>query len=119
MTSAPWALDKELLARFGARGCTAIPDEEARKKILEMELVGPLLEVLPRLTEGFTGNDLQMLVEEAKIKAAIRATKRQEEEDPKEVDSSVELVDLEEALKRIRPSVNQTDLQRYQSYLFR
>ncbi len=70
-TNAPWDLDDAILSRFQKRVYIPLPDAEARKAILEIQLLKeghaldyPLQEVV-RNTEWFSGRDLERLANQA------------------------------------------------------
>ncbi len=70
-TNAPWDLDDAVLSRFQKRIYIPLPDAEARKAILEIQLLKeghtldyPLQEVV-RNTEWFSGRDLERLANQA------------------------------------------------------
>ncbi len=132
VTSAPWALGKELLALFADRAATELPREEDRRRMLERifssssssSSSSPVLllveeeEVawLARQTEGFTGSDLSLLASEARIRAAVRRVDQEEEGEEGEEEVLLR-VDLEKALKVIRPSVSREDLEKFRPFV--
>ena len=70
-TNAPWDLDDAVLSRFQKRIYIPLPDREARKSILEIQLLRqghtlefPLQEVADN-TEWFSGRDLERLSNQA------------------------------------------------------
>jgi katanin p60 ATPase-containing subunit A1 len=70
-TNTPWDLDDAVLSRFQKRIYIPLPDAEARKAILEIQLLKeghtldyPMQEVL-RKTEWFSGRDLERLANQA------------------------------------------------------
>ena len=70
-TNAPWDLDDAVLSRFQKRIYIPLPDEDARKSILEILLLKeghkldvPISEILKR-TEYFSGRDLERLANQA------------------------------------------------------
>mmetsp|Transcript_32427 Transcript_32427/g.47306 ORF Transcript_32427/g.47306 Transcript_32427/m.47306 type:complete len:443 (+) Transcript_32427:62-1390(+) len=73
-TNMPWAIDGALLRRCQKRIYIPLPDERARKRLLEIRMhkMEPPPEVAPEemdtlvaFTEGFSGSDLSVLVAEA------------------------------------------------------
>ena len=116
-TNAPWDLDDAVLSRFQKRIYIPLPDAEARKSILEIQLLKeghaldyPLPEVV-RSTEWFSGRDLERLSNQA-INVMIEELNGQI---PKCVDAGREAIegyklrvrplqkkDFDEAFKRIR-----------------
>ena len=116
-TNAPWDLDDAVLSRFQKRIYIPLPDAEARKSILEIQLLKeghaldyPLPEVV-RSTEWFSGRDLERLSNQA-INVMVEELNGQI---PKCVDAGREAIegyklrvrplqkkDFDEAFKRIR-----------------
>lgn len=96
-TNRPDVLDPALLrpGRFDRRIVVDYPDANARKQILQVHVRGkPLdkdvdLEVLARLTPGFSGADLANMVNEAAILAARRGKDK------------IGMVEFEEALEKV------------------
>ncbi len=110
-TNRPDMLDPALLrpGRFDRVILVDIPDEESRKKILEVHMKNTPVskdvnaEELVKLTEGFVGADIESLVREAALNA-LRTDK-----DAKVVTRR----DFEEALTRVKASVSKESAQRY------
>jgi SpoVK/Ycf46/Vps4 family AAA+-type ATPase len=116
-TNTPWDLDDAVLSRFQKRIYIPLPDAEARKAILEIQLLKeghtldyPMQEVL-RSTEWFSGRDLERLANQA-VNIMVEELNGQI---PKCVDSGREAIeayklkirplqkkDFDEAFKRIR-----------------
>jgi SpoVK/Ycf46/Vps4 family AAA+-type ATPase len=116
-TNTPWDLDDAVLSRFQKRIYIPLPDAEARKAILEIQLLKeghtldyPMQEVL-RNTEWFSGRDLERLANQA-VNIMVEELNGQI---PKCVDSGREAIeayklkvrplqkkDFDEAFKRIR-----------------
>ena len=116
-TNAPWDLDDAVLSRFQKRIYIPLPDAEARKSILEIQLLKeghaldyPLPEVV-HSTEFFSGRDLERLSNQA-INVMVEELNGQI---PKCVDAGREAIegyklrvrplqkkDFDEAFKRIR-----------------
>jgi katanin p60 ATPase-containing subunit A1 len=116
-TNTPWDLDDAVLSRFQKRIYIPLPDAEARKAILEIQLLKeghtldyPMEEVL-RKTEWFSGRDLERLANQA-VNIMVEELNGQI---PKCVDSGREAIeayklrirplqkkDFDEAFKRIR-----------------
>ena len=120
-TNAPWDLDDAVLSRFQKRIYIPLPDEEARKSILEIQLLKqghtldyPLEEVV-RHTEWFSGRDLERLSNQA-VNVMVEELNGQI---PQCVDGGREAIesyklrirplqrrDFDEAFKRIRVDVD-------------
>jgi katanin p60 ATPase-containing subunit A1 len=116
-TNAPWDLDDAVLSRFQKRIYIPLPDAEARKAILEIQLLKeghtldyPLQEVV-RNTEWFSGRDLERLANQA-VNVMVEELNGQV---PKCVDAGRDAIegyklkirplqkkDFDEAFKRIR-----------------
>ena len=73
-TNLPWAIDSALLRRCQKRIYIPLPDARARKRLLEIklhkldqppELDAAQMEELVEYTEGFSGSDLSILMNEA------------------------------------------------------
>jgi cell division protease FtsH len=96
-TNRPDILDPALLrpGRFDRRVVLDLPDRNGRKAILEIHARGkPLaeevdLDVIAKQTPGFSGADIESLLNEAAILAARRDKK------------SIEMEDLQEAVERV------------------
>lgn len=96
-TNRPDILDPALLrpGRFDRRVVLDLPDRNGRKAILEIHAKGkPLaeevnLEVIAKQTPGFSGADIESLLNEAAILAARRDKK------------SIDMEDLQEAVERV------------------
>ncbi len=116
-TNAPWDLDDAVLSRFQKRIYIPLPDADARKAILEIQLMKeghtlevPLQEVV-KSTDWFSGRDLERLANQA-VNVMVEELNGQI---PKCVDAGRESIegyklrirplqkrDFEEAFKRIR-----------------
>ncbi|RWX73031.1 MAG: hypothetical protein Metus_1005 [Candidatus Methanosuratincola subterraneus] len=100
------AIDPALLRanRIEKHIYVGLPDARARAEIIKVHLrdapvgMSVVVEEIAKMTEGFSGADLQELVNEAK-KSLIRATLKGETRD------SLEMEDFLEALQRIRGSL--------------
>jgi katanin p60 ATPase-containing subunit A1 len=119
-TNAPWDLDDAVLSRFQKRIYIPLPDAEARKAILQIQLMKeghtldyPLQQVV-RDTEWYSGRDLERLANQA-VNIMVEELNGQI---PACVDSGREAIeayklrirplqkrDFEEAFKRIRVDV--------------
>jgi cell division protease FtsH len=97
-TNRPDILDPALLrpGRFDRRVILDMPDWQGRRKILEVHAKGkPLsdnvnLEALAKVTIGFSGADLENVINEGAIFAARRSQKQ------------VTMIDLQDAIEKIR-----------------
>ncbi len=110
-TNRPDMLDSALLrpGRFDRIILVDVPDNESRKKILDVHTKPvPLasdvnLEELVKLTEGFVGADIEGFVREAAMNALRRDIKTK----------VVSKRDFEEALVKVKPSVSVETAKRY------
>ncbi len=110
-TNKPWKLDGAFLrpGRFDEKIYVPLPDEESRKKIIQMRLQG-----VPRLgklniekfvaeSEGFNGADVDYLCEKAKENAIHRVIENNE---------TLQIIkneDFEKAFEQIKSSVLESD----------
>jgi transitional endoplasmic reticulum ATPase len=119
-TNEPWSLDPAVLrpGRFDEKVYVGLPDVEARRKILELNLAGrPLgndvdLELLADMTEGYSGADLKNICEKAAADVFLRAVKAGEETEA----PSIGMADVEAVLKQTRSSVSPADHERFERY---
>ena len=110
-TNRPDMIDPALLrpGRFDRIILADIPDEESRKKILEVHTKNtPLAKdidviELSKSTDGFVGADIEGLVREAALNALRK--------DPQA--KVVTKEDFEESFKKVKPSVSRETAQRY------
>ncbi len=120
-TNRPDMLDLALLrpGRFDKVLLVPAPDGKAREEILKvhtknMPLSGGVdLEELVRLTEDCAGADIEALCREAAMLAIREAFDSGESIDSKEVTEK----HFEAALKKVRPSVTKSVMERYESFL--
>jgi len=102
------------------------PDKEARKEIFRIHLKNkPLaedvkLEELAERTEGYSGADIEAVCREAGMLAIREALKPGvSREEAKEIAKKIKITrrHFEEALKKVKPSLTQEDLKRYELML--
>ncbi len=102
------------------------PDKEARKEIFRIHLKNkPLaedvkLDELAEKTEGYSGADIEAVCREAGMLAIREALKPGvSREEAKEIAKKIKITKrhFEEALKKVRPSLTQEDLKRYELML--
>jgi len=112
-TNRPDMLDAALLrpGRFDRQILVIEPDEEARSKILEiktknMPLKGVDLKKITKMTEDFSGADLENLCREAAI-YALRENKKAKE---------VTMKHFDKALKEVRPSLSKRIVDFYKEF---
>jgi len=110
-TNRPDIIDPGLLrtGRFDRHLLIPPPDKKARLEILrvhtrEMPLEKVILEELANNTEGYSGADLEGICREAAITALRRNMNSK----------TVSMADFEEALKVVRPSINESTVKYYE-----
>ena len=116
-TNEPWLLDEALLRppRFTEKCYIPLPDEPARRLLLELRLrecpVEANLDVnrFVDRTEGYSGADLVNLCERAKLIPYRESVLEG-------IDRPLSVADLEKALNHVRPSVSSESLRRYQDW---
>lgn len=104
-TNMPWDVDSALLrpGRFDRMVLVLPPDEPAREAILQLHLrdrpiEGIDLDKLVRLTDGFSGADLQHLTDTAAEKAMADSLKSGQVR-------PINMKDMQRALKEVKPSI--------------
>jgi 26S proteasome subunit P45 family len=115
-TNRPDMIDPALLrpGRFDRQILVPPPDEKARLEILKvhtkkMPLKGVDLKEIARLTEGFSGADLEALVREAAMNALRENIKAKE----------VHMKHFQDALKKITPSITKEVKLHYEKFVER
>lgn len=130
-TNLPWLIDKAILSRFEKKIYVPLPDEPARRRILELELDqrGHRSEInydqLVARTKGYSGREVARLCKEA-IKEMVN---RLNPDLPATVDAGHEAIaayqikvgavkdqDWEQAFERVRPETTETDLRRFEAW---
>lgn len=120
----PDIIDPSLLrpGRFDRLIHIKVPDERGRKAILDVHTkhtplaLGDLdraqfLERIARMTDGFTGADIESLVREAAITALKRNEDSLREDQPPKIEVTMD--DFEQALGTVKPSVTKETLEQY------
>jgi transitional endoplasmic reticulum ATPase len=123
-TNRPDLIDSALLrpGRLDRHVHVPVPDEDGRRKILEVHTQHkPLadsvdLDKLARRTEGYVGADLEALAREASMVASREFIRSVEKEDVTESIGNVRVTmdHFEEALDEVQPSVTDETRQRYE-----
>jgi len=116
-TNEPWLLDEALLRppRFTEKCYLPLPEAPARRLLLELRLRDcPLaddirLDHLAARTEGYSGADLVNLCERAKLIPYRESVESGS-------DRPLACADLDEALRRVRPSVSPESLRKYEQW---
>lgn len=121
-TNMPEILDPAFRRRFEKRIYVPLPNFDARKEILKIHLKGVSVSddvdfsKLAKLTEGYTGHDIALLVREA-IMRPIRELARLGLLDRKDVKPRpVNMSDFIEALKIVKPSVSKKEIAKYDEW---
>lgn len=116
-TNEPWSLDAAVMrpGRFDEKIYVALPDLEARREILEMNLEGlPLapdvdVDRLAGMLERYSGADIAGLCHKTAENVFMEVLPTQEERD-------VAMADFLATLERIRPSVSEKDLAKFDKF---
>jgi katanin p60 ATPase-containing subunit A1 len=124
----PWDLDEAMRRRLERRIYVPLPDEEARREMLQIHLKGVTLAAevdldgLARRTEGYSGADLQLLCRDASMTPMRRMV---EGKSPSEIielqaagalEGEVSAEDFDAACARTLPSTNAAEQQVYVSW---
>lgn len=130
-TNLPWLLDKAILSRFQKRIYIPLPDQAARRCILQLHIDGKGLatrvpyEDLAVRTEGYSGREIERLCQEA-IQHMIEKTNPdlvtivdQGQEAIREYQLKtrpLEEEDWAEAFQHVKPETTQEDLKRFEEW---
>ncbi len=121
-TNMPEILDPAFRRRFEKRIYVPLPDFNARREIFRIHLRGVAVSndvdfnKLAKLTEGYTGHDIALLVREA-IMRPIRELARAGLLDQKDAKPRpVKMEDFLEALKVVKPSVSKSEIAKYEKW---
>lgn len=123
-TNEPWSLDPAVLrpGRFDEKVYVGLPDQPARRKILELNLKGrPLaddvnLDLLAEKTVSYSGADVKNICEKAAADCFLKAVKGHEGEGPVTDIPPISLNDMLTAIRDARPSVTAEDLEKFIEY---
>lgn len=131
-TNVPWLVDTAILSRFQRRIYVPLPDEQARRAILEIHLTrrGHQSEVpveeLVRRTAGFSGREIEQLCQLAITHMVNRKNQRLLErvdqglEQVKNYEIKVDLLreqDLRYAFEQVKPLASPQMLEKYDQWL--
>ena len=116
-TNDPWEIDEAALrpGRFDKKIYVPPPDLESRKKIFEMNMKKRLYDesidfyMLAKETEGYTGADIVEICEEAAQRAYMDYIENKNKR-------PINMFDIEESIKNIRPSVSKDMLIKYERF---
>ncbi len=128
-TNTPWDIDKAMLSRFEKKIHIPLPDDAARRQILELNLKGHQLKVkvagLVEQTRGYSGREVARLCKEA-ISGMIE---RSNPEMHQIVDAGPAAIgayqvqvspltadDFRKALQRVRPGTSDVEVARFENW---
>ena len=127
-TNNPWDLTPAMRSRFQKQVYVPLPDEQARRQIIQLETKGHTLEFdlddLVAATEGFSGRDLANLCNEA-IHLMINQTNPMlTNPDAPMAQGVLQLaplteVVLKQALAAVRPATSEAEIAKYTEYTAR
>ena len=119
-TNRPWDLDEAVLRRLAKRVCIPLPDEIARRNIIEnlmckqnCEVSEDELKWLVQATEKYSGSDLKALCHEAAL-GPLRGLGHEIANIHADEVRPIDIADFEEAISVVRPSFSST--QRYREW---
>lgn len=125
-TNRPQDLDEAARRRLTNRLYIPLPSAEARGWIVRnllnkdglFKLSTEDLDTICKLTEGYSGSDMKNLVKDASMGPLREALKQGTEITKLKMDDMrpVTLKDFEDALQKVRPSVSQNELGRYEDW---
>ena len=117
-TNEPWLIDPAMMrpGRFDVKVHVGLPDEQARREILEMnfnaqeELIGEeVIDELIEKTIGYSGADIKAFVQAAKQKGFTRDISESGF-------NGYDMVLLDECLKEVPPSVSKKQIVKYKRW---
>jgi vacuolar protein-sorting-associated protein 4 len=118
-TNKPWSLDPPFLRRFAKRIHVPLPGSEARMAQFRM-YTAPLtlsgevsLEVLSRLTEGYSGSDIKDICQGVQLKVVRELFASGNALDSSSQPRPITLDDFKDVIRNRRPSVSPNMLQAY------
>ncbi|KAJ9256837.1 hypothetical protein DTO207G8_2440 [Paecilomyces variotii] len=121
-TNMPWDIDEAARRRFVRRQYIPLPEHDVReqqiRKLLshqKHELSDADIEVLVRVTEGFSGSDITALAKDAAM-GPLRNLGEDLLHTPMEQIRPIRFSDFEASLYSIRPSVSREGLQEYENW---
>lgn len=130
-TNVPWLMDKAILSRFEKKIFIPLPDEAARRHLLELEITHkghrstvPLAELVQR-TAGYSGREIAQLCKEAikemiqRENPAIEGVVDQGREAVADYELQVRPLtrrDWDTALGRILPQTSKKDIERFETW---
>jgi SpoVK/Ycf46/Vps4 family AAA+-type ATPase len=126
-TNKPWDLDDAIISRFQKRIHVPLPDEGARRSILQIHLeeadMGDVdMGFIVRKTEGFSGRDLASLCQEAITRMVREQNPDIEKLTVKELQvyslkyRPLKPEDFDTAFEKVKPSVQEEDIEKYDQW---
>jgi katanin p60 ATPase-containing subunit A1 len=127
-TNFPWHIDEAMRRRLEKRVYIPLPDLEARRELLRINLAsikvadGLELDELAHKLDGYSGADITNLCRDASMMSMRRRIKGLAAEAirniPKEeLEAPATKADFEEAIKKVSSSVSKADLTRYEEWM--
>ncbi|KAL0245325.1 hypothetical protein GEMRC1_009404 [Eukaryota sp. GEM-RC1] len=125
-TNFPWDLDEALRRRLEKRVYIPLPDVNGRKQLLTHSLADQKLSDdvdigrLVELTDGYSGADIVNICRDASFSVIRKAIEGLSVEEIQHLDKdkvdTIHMADFSNCLERIRPSVDQKDISRHQTW---
>ena len=114
-TNRPWDLDEAVLRRLAKRVCIPLPDEIARRNIIEnlmckqnCEVSEDELKWIVQATQKYSGSDLKALCHEAAL-GPLRGLGHEIANIHADEVRPIDIADFEEAISVVRPSFRSTE----------
>lgn len=121
-TNKPWLLDFAFVRRFQKRIFVPLPDFEMRKSLFQFYLsklnVSSNIDYieLARLTNGYTSSDIRDVCQSAHLEVISEFFESGMALDPNNRPRAIDMGDLRDAIKRVKPSVDNELLTTYKVY---
>jgi SpoVK/Ycf46/Vps4 family AAA+-type ATPase len=121
-TNRPWDIDEAFRRRFEKRVYLPMPDADARRELFkintkEIELSQDFnLDKLVEATEKYTGSDITMICREASMQPIRELDISGKITDPSAKVRPVNMEDLMDAIRRVKPVVSSNEVQRFQTW---
>lgn len=126
-TNKPWDLDDAVVSRFQKRIYVPLPDDRARRAILQIHLEGAdISEInmssLVERTGGFSGRDLASLCRQVITNMVREQNPNIERLTVKELESyslkyrSLQVKDFDSAFEKIKPTTHPKDIEKYEGW---
>eukprot|EP00038_Savillea_parva_P019893 m.29531 g.29531 ORF g.29531 m.29531 type:complete len:516 (+) comp4603_c0_seq1:32-1579(+) len=127
-TNFPWQIDEALRRRLEKRIYIELPDVEARKALLTINLKEVTLaddvdiDAAALKMDGYSGADITNVCRDASMMAMRRAIKGKKPDEiramsKEDMDQPTTMEDLMEALSRVQTSVGKEDLEKYKAWM--